>query len=341
MKGGVLLVGNYLAATNARALGEDLRAHLGAVGWRTLVTSTKRPPAARLLDMVGVAWRRRHEYRVAQVNVYSGRAFVWAEAVCATLDLAGKPYILSLHGGDLPRFARRWPRRTRRLLRGARAVTAPSRYLREEMRAFRDDVRLVPNPLDLAAYEWRARTVAAPRLVWLRAFHRLYNAPLAVRVVQRLLPDTPDVALRMVGPDTGDGSRTATSALVAAQGLASRVTLADRVAKADVPGVLQAGDVFLNTADVDNTPVSVLEALACGLCVVSTDVGGLPYLLRHEHDALLVPRDDPDAMAAAVRRVLHEPGLAERLSRNGRRLAERHAWSRVLPEWEALLAAAT
>jgi glycosyltransferase involved in cell wall biosynthesis len=100
---------------------------------------------------------------------------------------------------------------------------------------------------------------------------------------------------------------------------------------------MSRGDIFLNTTNVDNTPISVLEAMACGLCVVSTNVGGIPYLLEHEHDALLVPPDDPAAVATAVRRLLTEPDLAEQLSRNARQKAEKFDWSIILPQWEALL----
>jgi glycosyltransferase involved in cell wall biosynthesis len=81
----------------------------------------------------------------------------------------------------------------------------------------------------------------------------------------------------------------------------------------------------------------VLEAMACGLCIVSTNVGGLTYLLEDEHDALLVPPNDPAAMAAAVRRLLTEPGLAERLSRNARHKAEEFDLSVILPQWERLI----
>ncbi len=84
-------------------------------------------------------------------------------------------------------------------------------------------------------------------------------------------------------------------------------------------------------------PVSVLEAMGCGLCVVSTNVGGIPYLLEHEKDALLVPPGQADKMAAAVRRILTEPGFAEKLSRNARRKAEQFAWDAVLPKWENIL----
>ena len=99
---------------------------------------------------------------------------------------------------------------------------------------------------------------------------------------------------------------------------------------------MNQGDVFINTTNIDNTPVSLLEAMACGLCVVSTNVGGLPYLIEDGVDALLVPPDDSQAMAAAVRRILTEPGLAARLSSNARKKIERFDRSVILPQWEEL-----
>ncbi|MFL6203626.1 MAG: glycosyltransferase, partial [Thermoanaerobaculia bacterium] len=98
-----------------------------------------------------------------------------------------------------------------------------------------------------------------------------------------------------------------------------------------------AHDVFLNTNRVDNAPVSVLEAAAFGLPVVSTDVGGIPCLLRDGEEALLVPEGNAEAMAGAVRRLLDEPGLAGRLSAAGREVAERSSWERVRRLWEEAL----
>ena len=95
----------------------------------------------------------------------------------------GKPHVLTLHGGSLPEFAARWPGVVRRVLAAASAVTVPSEYLRREMRPYRSDLRLMPNPLDLAAYPYRRRERPEPRLVWLRAFHDTYNPSLAPRVL--------------------------------------------------------------------------------------------------------------------------------------------------------------
>jgi glycosyltransferase involved in cell wall biosynthesis len=112
------------------------------------------------------------------------------------------------------------------------------------------------------------------------------------------------------------------------------------VAKLEVPERLAAADIFLNTTDVDNTPVSVIEAMACGLCIVSTDVGGIPYLLRDGYNALLVRPDDAAGMAKAVRRILRDPELSASLSVNARRTAEQFDWSVTLPKWDHLLRAA-
>ncbi len=216
------------------------------------------------------------------------------------------------------------------------AGVAPGELLLEEMRPFHDAPLLLPNPVNLAAYEARVRRSVGPRLVWLRSFHEIYNPTLAPRVVALLAREFPAVRLTMVGRDKGDGSFHRTREAAAALGVADRITFTGGVLKRDVPDILRRGDIFLNTTDVDNTPVSVLEALASGLCVVSTNVGGVPHLLEDGRDALLVPAGDAEAMAASVRRLLEDPSLAERLSRKGLRKAERFDWSLVMPQWESL-----
>jgi glycosyltransferase involved in cell wall biosynthesis len=99
-----------------------------------------------------------------------------------------------------------------------------------------------------------------------------------------------------------------------------------------------AADIFINTNRIDNMPVAVLEAGAMGLPVVATAVGGVPDLLVDGRDGVLVPDDDEAAMAGAILRLLRDPELAGRLSRNGRLLAERSAWEAVRPQWTTLFA---
>lgn len=334
----VLLVGNFLSRhVGVRGVCEELAERLTAARWQVLTTSDQESKALRLADMVRTIWREREHYRVAQVDVYSYTAFLWAEAACWALRQAGKPYALTLHGGGLPEYAERNPRRVGRLLTSARAVTAPSKFLRDQMAPYRSDIELIPNALDLSRYPFHRRLAAEPRVVWLRAFHAIYNPGLAIRAVARLVDRFPAIQLLMVGPDKGDGSLERAKEEAARLGLTGRVEFQGTVPKAEIAHWINRGDIFLNSTTVDNTPVTVLEALACGACVISTDVGGIPYLLRHEEDALLVPNNDAGAMADAIGRVLTNPNLAAALSGRGRRKVESMDWPVVIRQWTSLL----
>ena len=336
--GRVLFVGNFLSGSGGRrAVAEELEPRLASRGWSVTLTSHLLSRPARLLDMLWTAAARRREYDLAHLDVFSGPAFLWAEAAAGILDVLGKPWVATLRGGELPEFARRHPLRARRLLSRARAVAAPSRYLQTAMAPYRPDIALIPNAIDLSRYPYRLRSQPSARLVWVRAFHAMYRPAIAPSVVARLRSAFPDVRLTMVGPDKGDGSLAETVRAAETLGVRDRVEVVPGVPKAEVPALLSGGDVFLNTTSVDNVPVSVMEALACGLCVVSSDAGGLPYLLDDGADALLVRGGDAEEMARAVGRLLLEPGLAARLSRGGREKAAACDWGTVLPLWEQFL----
>jgi glycosyltransferase involved in cell wall biosynthesis len=331
-----LLIGDFAASRNGNfSVAEELARRLAARGLRVTTTSDLPSRALRMVDMSAATWRRRRGIDVAVVDVYSGRAFVWAEAVCAILRSANVPYALVLRGGALPRFARSRPLRVGRLLRSAAVVVALSRYLAEQMVEHGGTFRVLPNPIDLAAYPYRPRTTPTPTLMWLRTFQDTYQPSLAVRVLARLRTEYAAARLIMVGPDKGglEATRRETARL----GVQEWVEFVGPVPKAEVPQQLARGDLFLNTPRIDNVPISLLEAMACGLCAISTDVGGIPYLVEAGRDALLVPSGDAEAMAAAAARCLREPGLAPELSAAGRRLAEAHDWDHVLPRWIDLL----
>ncbi len=276
---------------------------------------------------------------MAQVDVFSGPAFFWARVTTNLLRLLDKKIILTLHGGGLPAYAERHPRRVAGLLSAATIVTTPSAFLLKRFLELRPDIKRIPNAINLKQYEFRLRANAEPRIIWLRAFHVVYNPILAVETIFRLKKLCPAIQLIMVGRDKGDGSLRAVSDYVAKNNLQANVVLKTGVPKSQVPEWMNKGDIFLNTSTIDNAPVSVIEAMACGLCVVTTNVGGIPYLLEHENDSLLVNADDPRGLADAITRILGDPDLAARLSQNARNKAEKFDWSVVLDKWDKLLSA--
>jgi glycosyltransferase involved in cell wall biosynthesis len=336
---GLLFVGNFLSSAGSnRTYCEELSDRLQARGRNVVRTSSRPGRLARLADMMSVTWRSRRRYAVAHVDVFSGAAFVWAEAVCFELRRLGKPHVLTLRGGNLPTFARQYPRRVHRLLRGAATVTAPSTYLANALASHAPHIRVIPNAIDVARYGNRTRREVAPKLVWIRAFHRVYNPTMALDALARCARR--DAVLTMIGVDKGDGTLDQVRSAARAHGLESRVRLIPGVPKHEVARHLADADIFLNTTNVDNTPISVLEAMAGGLCVVSTNVGGIPHLVRNGVDALLVQPGDAAAMARHIERLVEDPELAERLSSAAYANASACDWRHVLTDWEALFDAA-
>jgi len=316
---------------------EDLAERLQKIGWSVSTSSSKCNRLLRLAEMASAVVRKRNHYDVAQVDLYSGPAFLWAETSVRLLRLLRKPVVVTLHGGGLPEFARRHPKRVGSLLRMASCITSPSKFLGEELGFLGLKVHLIANAIDVSAYRYTQRIHAGPRFVWLRAIHSIYNPRLAVQVVAGIQRSHPGASLLFFGGNKDNQEHLALTNEIHDLGLNNMVRMMGKIEKRGVPEALNLGDVFLNTTNVDNTPVSVVEAMACGLCVVSTNVGGMPHLVRHRHNGLLVNPRSCAEMEGAVREILTDDDLASALSKNGRRTAEGMDWSVILPEWDSLL----
>ncbi|HYS06101.1 MAG TPA: glycosyltransferase family 4 protein [Candidatus Dormibacteraeota bacterium] len=313
-----------------------LSRHFRDAGYDVTAVSASPNRYARLLDITWTLLRRRRRIDILFLHVYGGASFV-VEDVASLIALRSRHRIvMMLHGGAMPEFMASFPRWTRRVLRRADAIVAPSPFLARALEPYGLRCGVIPNVLNIRLYPFRLRSVLGPRLFWMRSFHPVYNPLMAVDVLERLRTTHPDATLVMGGQDKGmqaDVERHARD-----RGLGDAVRL---------PGFLDmerklregsASDIFINTSHVDNMPVAVLEAGALGLPVVSTTVGGIADLLKDGETALLTPDGDVEAMVEAIRRLLRDPDLAGRLSAAGRRLAERSSWDQVRSQWESLFA---
>ena len=300
-------------------------------GYGVRRSSSIRSPAWRTVHQIASLLSWRH-VNVLVVAVFSGRSFWIAEIATRLGRLRGKPMVLFLHGGNLPVFGPEHREWVERVFDRADLVLAPSEFLAEAFRSWGLDVRVIPNVLAIENYEYRVRTEARPRLLWMRTFHDHYDPTMAVRVLARVLERHPDARMTMGGADHGllDSTRTE----------AERLGVADRI---DFPGYMLADgkrrafadhDLFLNTNIIDNMPVSLLETCAAGLVPVATAVGGIPALVADGEDGLLVPAGDDRAMADAVMQLLSDPDRFARMSAAARRLAERSSWPQVRRRWE-------
>lgn len=300
-------------------------------GHAALLSSSELNPLRRGADHARDLYRWRRSADIAVISVFSGRAFALADESLTLARALRIPSVAWLHGGDLPALGQNHPRWARRVLRTADAVVAPTAYLARWAEAFVGDVRVIPNVLDLDAYTFRARNPLRPELLWMRTFHELYDPESAVRALNALRLQGVPARLTMAGQDKGLLGET--KALAAELAVGDVVRFPGFVSGADKTVLFDEHDFFLNTNIVDNAPVTVLEAAASGLVVVSADAGGVPDLLADGEAARLVPPKDPQAMATAVQELLMAPALATGLAIRARDVAERSAWPTVRDAW--------
>lgn len=333
----VCLIGAFHGASGTSPTSADLlRPRLRESGIEVVWASKHVQPIHRLMSMLWILISQSHQYRVIVLDVYSGRAFLWAFVVALMARILRKRLIMWLHGGNLPDYYRMHRRLVSFTLKQADKILAPSLYLAKTFQP-EFDIGIMRYQIPVRNYPYKMRVLVRPRLFWLRAFNRGYNPMLAPYVAKQLLDDFPDLELIMCGADKGDGSLQATQQLARDLGLEDHLRYPGLISKAQIQEFGQDYDIFLNTTTVDNSPVSVIEAMAMGMCVVSTNVGGMPFLITDGQDGLLVPSDDAKEMAKACRLILTEPALAQRISRQARITAEQFDWESIKPQWEALL----
>lgn len=304
-------------------------------GYRVRRSSAVKRPVFRTAHQL-VSLLRWPDVDAVVVAVFSGPSF-WIADFSSFLArrVRRKKVILFMHGGNLPVFGPAHARRVKRVFDRADLLLAPSTYIAGVFRDWGYDVRIIPNVLSIERYRYRVRDSARPALLWMRTFHEHYDPILAIEAFALLSERYPDATLTMGGAD--HGLLQATKERAAVLGVADRVTFAgylDPQAKAEA---FANHDIFLNTNRVDNMPISVLEAAACGLVPVATAVGGIPAMLTDGRDAVLVPAGDAPALAAATQGLLDDPDRFAKLSVGARSLAESTAWPAVHLQWREQL----
>ena len=272
---------------------------------------------------------------IVLIDTYSTQNFYYAVAVANLCRLLRIPYVPILHGGNLPERLQNNKHLSYKLFHGAKTNVAPSPYLMDVFAAEGyEKLTYIPNTIEIAAYPFLLRNEITPRLLWVRSFAEIYNPMLALEVLEKLIAYYPEASLCMVGPDK-DG--TLEKCRVYAQEHQLPVTFTGKLSKQEWIQRSRNFDIFINTTNFDNTPVSVIEAMALGLPVISTRVGGIPFLIEDQKDGLLVPPNNSELFVAAIRKLCTSRDLAQSLSTQARKKAEAFDWQKVKQHWLALL----
>jgi glycosyltransferase involved in cell wall biosynthesis len=287
----------------------------------------------RLMPFLLVVWRGAGRAEVIHVLANSGWAWhLFAAPVIWTANLRRKPVIVNYRGGKAEEFLASAPRHVHVALHRAALRVTPSPFLERVFRRFGLEAEVIPNVIDLSRFVPNPRREfgAAPRLLVARHLEAIYGVETVLRSFAETRRRFPGAVLTVAG----DGpQRTRLQKLAGELGIEKAVRFVGRVDNADMPALYADSDLVLNGSTVDNMPISLLEAFASGVPVVSTSAGGIPDIVQHDRTGVLVPPGDFQAMASATLSLLTDPQRATRLADAAVAEANRYAWSQVRSRW--------
>jgi glycosyltransferase involved in cell wall biosynthesis len=275
--------------------------------------------------------------RVDLFHIFANSGWSWQLFTAPAVWIAwlrNTPVIINYHGGGARDYLNKSIRWIRPTLKRASDIVVPSGFLREVFLEYGVDAEIIPIIIDLDRFkpcpQRRERYQSGPHLVVTRNLESIYDIQTAIHAVSILSKTVSGIRLSIAG----DGpQRTQLHELVRQLGLEDTVTFTGRLTLEDIASLYQEADIMLNPTTVDNMPNSVLESLACGIPVITTDVGGIPYIVQDGKTALMVEVGDAEGMAAQVNRLLQDSSLFEALVENGKKEVMAYTWSEIKQKW--------
>lgn len=280
--------------------------------------------AFRLLPYLVDLWRCAGRVDLFHVMANSGWAWhLFAAPAVWLAKLRGTPVIINYRGGEAASFFASQFRWVQPTLARTSLVVVPSGFLAAIFAEHGVKTVIVPNIIDLSRFKAAEGRERGCHLIVTRNLEDIYDVPTALRAFAMIRRVHPQAKLTVAGSGPKlDELRQ----LCVELKIEDTVRFTGRLDNEDIAGLYREADILLNPSLADNMPISLLEAMASGVPIVSTNVGGIPYLVENGSSAMLVPPRRPDEMAECALRLLDDPDLAERLRAAGLEVARRYTW---------------
>jgi glycosyltransferase involved in cell wall biosynthesis len=266
------------------------------------------------------------------IHIFSAAYFSFLLAPAPAIVVArlfGKRAVLNYHSGEAEDHLRRWPRTSIPLLKKTDEILVPSPFLVRVFAKFGLPAKAIFNVIDFDQLIFRERVMLRPMFLSNRNFEAHYGVDAILRAFALIQQRFPDASLKVAG----DGPCREALHELAAELQLRNVQFVGTVTRERMAELYNEADCFLNGSRIDNQPLSILEAFASGLPVVTTNAGGIPDVVADGVTALMVEVDDHEALARGAIALLEQPELAHRIINAGRNECRRYTWEAVRTEW--------
>lgn len=279
---------------------------------------------------VGGLFSRIPKYDVIHVFSASYFSFVIAPTPAIAIGkLFGKRILLNYHSGEAEDHLHRWRGTAIPTLRLADSLIVPSVYLERVFARFGLQAKAIFNLIETEEFQFRERRALRPIFLSNRNLETHYGVDRVLRAFQIIQQRFPGAVLTVAG----DGSQRAALEKLSQSLALKNVNFVGRVPPHQIRDFYDAADIYLNGSEIDNQPLSLLEAFACGLPIVTTDAGGIPDIVSDGETGFLVPRDNYQLLAERAIDLLNDPALAERLARKGKLECRKYGWALLRDAW--------
>ena len=298
--------------------------------------SEKKNKILRILHIVWTILRNIKKTKLVIIHSFSTKAFYITFLTALLCRLMRIKYFVLVHGGNYPARIQSSPAFVKMIFSYSSKNLSPSKYLQFHFSKLGYVFDFVPNAIDLSLFKFKERVNFKPNLLWVRAFDTIYNPQMAVFVVSLLKLNFPDVKLWMVGFKC-DHSYEDTIELIKKLDLNDNIIITGVLTHSMWAKLSTEADLFINTTNIDNMPVSVLQAMALGLPVFSTNVGGIEWLIEDNENGIKCNVGDAEFMANKIKWYLENQTELKRIATNAVNIPREYEWAKVLPLWGELI----
>lgn len=282
--------------------------------------------------VLSLLWRV-PRYDVVHIFSASYFSFIIAQTPAILISrMYGKKIVLNYRSGECDDHLQKWKRIVYPILRRIDQIVVPSGFLVEVFAKHGFDAVAISNVVDEAEFPYVNRPVIRPKILVPRMLDSMYNVECSIRAFEIVKRQVPKAEITLLG----DGPQEAYLKKLVADLNLSNATFAGRVSREQIGQVYKEHDIFLNTSSIDNMPTSILEAFAVGLPVVTTNAGGIPFIVDDRETGHMVPVNDHEAIARRLLEVIHDEQSTKAMVQRAREKSENYRWPAVEGKWRAL-----
>jgi glycosyltransferase involved in cell wall biosynthesis len=331
----VLFIGTFLSKkTGTKSISEKLKEELELDNVKIFLVSSIKNKFLRLLHIVFAVLFVK--YDIIHIDVFSGQAFKICKVASFIAKYKNKKILMTLHGGALPDFFEKSNQeQIIKVFKRASKIYSPSLYLIDFFNKNKISVDYLPNSINCEKFPFLPKKKLEYKLLWVRAFTQIYNPLLAIKLLYEVKKKYPLATLTMVGPDKGMLKDTIDC--ISSLQLKDSVFLTGALDNNKLYQYYQTHDVFINTTSFESFGVAVMEAASCGIPIISTNVGEIPFLFKDKQNILLVNSFDEVDFSKQIDELFQSSTLSNNLVLNAKILANKYDWKIISLMWYKIL----